>query len=103
MAINNIPLSFHLGGRDWKVTFHESLENGEICAKWLDTKAEIQIARNINDNDVILPCDEYQMEHSFWHELGHIFQYYSTGSTDDKYAQTFASFMMEFNKTKINR
>ena len=43
------------------------------------------------------------MEHSFWHELGHVFQYYSTGGTDDKYAQTFASFMMEFNKTKINR
>ena len=30
MAINNIPLSFHLGGRDWKVTFHESLEKGEV-------------------------------------------------------------------------
>ena len=103
MAIQDIPLSFHLGGRDWKVTFHESLEKGEVFAKWLDTKAEIQIARNVNDDDSLEPCDDYSMEHSFWHELGHVFQYYSTGKTDDRFAQTFATYMMEFNKTKVKR
>ena len=103
MDIQDIPLSFHLGGRDWKVTFHETIDKGESCAKWLDTKAEIQIARNISDDDAIEPCDDYMMEHSFWHELGHVYQYYSTGNTDDKFAQTFATFMMEFNKTKQNR
>ena len=103
MAIQDIPLSFHLGGRDWKVTFHESLEKGEVFAKWLDTKAEIQITRNVNDDDSLEPCDDYSMEHSFWHELGHVFQYYSTGKTDDRFAQTFATYMMEFNKTKVKR
>ena len=103
MAMQDIPLSFHLGGRDWKVTFHETIDKGESCAKWLDTKAEIQIARNISDDDAIEPCDDYIMEHSFWHELVHVYQYYSTGNTDDKFAQTFATFMMEFNKTKQNR
>ena len=103
MAIQDIPLSFHLGGRDWKVTFHESLEKGEVFAKWLDTKAEIQIARNVNDDDSLEPCDDYSMEHSFWHELGHVFQYYSSGKTDDRFAQTFATYMMEFNKTKVKR
>lgn len=103
MAIQDIPLSFHLGGRDWKVTFHESLEKGEVFAKWLDTKAEIQIARNVNDDDSLEPCDDYSMEHSFWHELGHVFQYYSTGKTDDRFAQTFATYMMEFIKTKVKR
>lgn len=103
MAMQDIPLSFHLGGRDWKVTFHESLEKGEVFAKWLDTKAEIQIARNVNDDDSLEPCDDYSMEHSFWHELGHVFQYYSSGKTDDRFAQTFATFMMEFNKSKVKR
>ena len=103
MAMQDIPLSFHLGGRDWKVTFHESLEKGEVFAKWLDTKAEIQIARNVNDDDSLEPCDDYSLEHSFWHELGHVFQYYSTGKTDDRFAQTFATYMMEFNKTKVKR
>lgn len=103
MAMQDIPLSFHLGGRDWKITFHESLEKGEVFAKWLDTKAEIQIARNVNDDDSLEPCDDYSMEHSFWHELGHVFQYYSTGKTDDRFAQTFATYMMEFNKTKVKR
>jgi hypothetical protein len=103
MAIQNIPLSFRLGGRDWKVTFVDSIEKGEIFAKWFDTKAEIQIAKNVLDDDCLEPCDDYQLEHSFWHELGHVYQYYSTGNTDDKFAQTFATFMMEFNKTKQNR
>lgn len=103
MALNNIPLSFHLGGRDWKVTFHETIDKGESCAKWLDTKAEIQLARNILEDDVMEPCSDYVIEHSFWHELGHVLQYYSNGKTDEKSAQTFATFMMEFNKTKINR
>ena len=51
MAIQNIPLSFRLGGRDWKVTFVDSIEKGEVFAKWFDTKAEIQIAKNILDDD----------------------------------------------------
>ena len=103
MAVQDIPLSFHIGGRDWKVTFHETIDKGESCAKWLDTKAEIQIARNISDDDAIEPCDDYIMEHSFWHELGHVMQYYSEGKTEEKFAQTFATFMMEFNKSKVNR
>ena len=103
MAIQDIPLSFHIGGRDWKVTFRETIDKGESCAKWLDTKAEIQIARNISDDDAIEPCDDYIMEHSFWHELGHVMQYYSEGKTEEKFAQTFATFMMEFNKSKIKR
>ena len=41
------------------------------------------------------PCDEYTIEHSFWHELGHVMQYYSTCATDETSVQTFASFMME--------
>ena len=37
------------------------------------------------------------------HELGHVMQYYSEGKTEEKFAQTFATFMMEFNKSKVNR
>ena len=103
MALNNIPLSFSIGGRDWKVTILETIDRGESYAKWFDTKAEIQIARNILEDGVLEPCSDYLIEHSFWHELGHVLQYYSNGKTDEKSAQTFASFMMEFNKTKINR
>ena len=53
MAIQNIPLSFRLGGRDWKVTFVDSIEKGEVFAKWFDTKAEIQIDKNVLDDDCL--------------------------------------------------
>ena len=95
-----IPKSFYLGGRRWNVVYLDQIDKGDSYAKWLDNKAEIQIAKNIQDDNVLDPCDDYQLEHSFWHELGHIFQYYSTGHTDDSFAQTFATFMMEFNKSK---
>lgn len=103
MSIQSIPLSFKLGGRDWKVIFTENIDKGESSAKWSDTKGEIYIARNILDDYTLEPCDDYVMEHSFWHELGHVFQYYMKGETDDAFAQSFATFMMEFNKTKMNR
>lgn len=103
MAVNNIPLSFKLGGREWKVTFHETIDKGNSCAKWLDNKSEIQLARHVDEDDLIEPMDDYQIEHSFYHELAHVFQYYMEGKTTEQFAQTFATFMMEYNNTKINR
>ena len=103
MAIHNIPTTFRLGGRGWIIVFKDSIENGEIFARWLDNKAEIQIAYKAKDDGELVDCDEYQLEHSFWHELGHIIQYYSTGTTDDTFAQTFATFIMEYNQFKVLR
>lgn len=103
MAIHNIPLSFKLGGRDWKIVYNETIDDGESYAKWLDTPSEILLARNIKEDGKLLNCSDYQIEHSFWHEIGHIFQYYSEGQTDEKFAQTFATFMMEFHNTKTDR
>lgn len=96
-----IPTSFKIGGRTWKVLFKDTIDEGLSFAKWFDYSAEIHIARNVVCDEVMKPCDEYTIEHSFWHELGHVMQYYSTCATDETSVQTFASFMMEFNNSKI--
>ena len=99
--MKNIPKSFRIGGRTWNVIFKDTVDDGCSYAKMYDVPGEIHIARNVLSEDVIKPCDEYTNEHSFWHELGHVMQYYATGATDEPTAQSFASFMMEFNKSKI--
>lgn len=98
-----IPTSFNLGGRTWTVVYEDVIEKGHVFGQWNDEKAEVRLAKNVvssYDDDQLTPCSKYQLENSFWHEYGHIFQYYSTGHTDDTFAQTFATFMTEFILTK---
>ena len=97
-----IPKSFTLGGRKWSVVYEDTIEKGRVFGQWNDEKAEVKLAKRVisSDEDELIDCSEYHLEISFWHEYGHIFQYYTTGHTDDTFAQTFATFMTEFNLTK---
>lgn len=45
-------------------------------------------------------CCDYVLENTFWHEFGHVLQYYGIGENNEAFAQAFATFIMEFNKTK---
>jgi hypothetical protein len=40
------------------------------------------------------------MENTFWHEYGHVLQYYGLGENNEAFAQAFATFIMEFNQSK---
>ena len=103
MINNSIPSSFTLGGRTWNVVRKETINNGRTFGLWLDNKAEIHLAENVfcdTDTDKLEAVNEYQLENTFWHEIGHLFQYYSTGHTDDTFAQTFATFMTELINSK---
>ena len=98
-----IPKSFNLGGRKWTVVYEDTIEKGRVFGQWNDEKAEVRLAKRVvssYNEDELTECSEYQLLNSFWHEYGHILQYYSTGHTDDVFAQTFATFMTEFNLTK---
>ena len=98
-----IPKSFNLGGRKWTVVYEDTIEKGRVFGQWSDEKAEVSLAKRVisSDNeDELVECSKYHLLCSFWHEYGHILQYYSTGRTDDVFAQTFATFMTEFNLTK---
>lgn len=98
-----IPKSFTLGGRKWSVVYEDTIEKGRVFGQWNDEKAEVRLAKKVissYDKNELTDCSEYQLENSFWHEYGHIFQYYTTGHTDDTFAQTFATLMTEFNLNK---
>ena len=45
-------------------------------------------------------CCDYVLENTFWHEFGHVLQYYGIGENNEAFAQAFATFIMEFNKSK---
>ena len=54
---------------------------------------------------VIIEGSEYiqtteDMERTFLHELGHVFQFYSGLDMDEMTAQAFSNFMYEYTKTK---
>lgn len=100
MAKNNIPTSFTLGGRVWKVIYKDSIDDGNALGKWFDNKAEIHIAKNMREDKVLVPCCDYVMENTFWHEYGHVLQYYGLGENNEAFAQAFATFIMEFNQSK---
>ena len=100
MAKNNIPTSFTIGGRLWKVVYKDNINEGRILGKWLDNRAEIHIAKNIKEDGEWVECCDYVLENTFWHEFGHVLQYYGIGENNEAFAQAFATFIMEFNKTK---
>lgn len=98
-----IPKSFTLGGRKWTVVYKDTIEKGRVFGQWNDETAEVRLAKRVissYDENELTDCSEYQLETTFWHEYGHIFQYYTTGHTDDTFAQTFATLIMEFNLNK---
>lgn len=97
---NKIPEKFNLGGRTWHVLYQDEIDKGQVFAKWYDSNAEILLALNVLEDGELTPCTEYQLINSFWHEYGHILQYYSQGNTDDTFAQTFATFITEFINTQ---
>lgn len=98
-----MPKSFNLGGRKWTVVYEDTIEKGRVFGQWNDEKAEVRLAKRVvssYNDDELVECSKYHLLCSFWHEYGHILQYYSTGRTDGVFAQTFATFMTEFNLTK---
>lgn len=68
-------------------------------------KEEIVIFHKIKSNGEIITLTQNQIEHTFWHEVFHAFQWHVKGATDEWEAQTYAGIMMEFIATsgiKIN-
>jgi hypothetical protein len=54
----------------------------------------------MREDKVLVPCCDYVLENTFWHEYGHVLQYYGLGENNEAFAQAFATFIMEFNQSK---
>jgi hypothetical protein len=94
-----IPKEFKCAGNVITVNMVDKLKDHEY-GNWCDATNTIELARSIYiDEDNTVELTEEQITNSFYHELGHCFQFYFDNSCDEAQAQTFANFMCEFMRT----
>lgn len=98
--MNNIPSEFKCAGFTIKVKIEESLPDNEY-GHFCDALNEISIARTIEVDHKTIQLSEEQKENTFYHELIHCFQFYYDNDYSESQAQTFANFMCEYQRTKV--
>lgn len=57
----------------------------------------IHVARHTLSDGIKCELSPKQKEQTFWHEVFHAFQYYSTGRYDEAQSQVYAGFMSELD------
>lgn len=100
-----LPKSFVLHGHTIKVREVDKLKSNNF-GHYDDAREEIVIAHKLEDADgELVTLSPEQIEHTFYHELFHVFQWHAKGETNESEAQSYAGLMLEFIKTsgiKIN-
>lgn len=93
-----IPSSFRIAGFKIKVEivdFTESNSYGCFC----DSTNTIEIARKLLNGTTIIELTEDQQLSTFYHELIHVFQFYVGEEYDERRAQSYSNFLLEFNNS----
>jgi hypothetical protein len=95
-----IPKSFIIHGHTVTVNIVEFCENPTEFGNYNDAAEKITVATSVKDeNDKVVELTQTQIEHTFWHELIHCFQFHIKGSCDETEAQSFAGLLVEFFNT----
>ena len=94
-----IPEKFTINSQEITIELVDTLPNqrfGEYC--YITDK--IKLATNVKDDDgTVISLKEEQIENTFWHELLHVFQWYSKGSFSEEESSTYAGYLLEFFKS----
>jgi hypothetical protein len=92
-----IPKSFIIHGHTVNVKLVEFCESG--FGNYNDATEEITIATKIMDDNKVYELTQVQIEHSFFHELIHCFQFHTKGEFNEAECQSYAGLLIEFFKT----
>jgi hypothetical protein len=95
----NIPEKFIIHGHDIIVKVVDTLPNNEY-GNYNHAKEEITIAKKIVDDNEVIELTPIQIEHTFIHELIHLFQFHVKGEFDEGEAQAYSGLLIEFLNTK---
>lgn len=94
-----IPEKFTINSQEITVEVVDQLPDqkfGEYCC----ITNKIKLARYVkNDDGPVLPLKEEQIEHTFWHELLHVFQWNAKGDFSEEESSTYAGYLLEFFKS----
>lgn len=93
-----IPKQFILHGHTISVREVEKLKSNAF-GEYDNTKELITIAHKVESDDELVTLTNEQVEHTFWHEVIHVFQWHSKGKYDEAEAQVYAGLMIELLKT----
>ena len=100
-----IPKTFKVaGGKTIHIDVVDTIEsnsrkNSYLFGDFNDASNKIRVAKNVPvDGKDYFQTDE-DMERTFLHELGHVFQFYSGVDMDEMEAQVFSNFMYEYLHT----
>lgn len=93
-----IPKQFILHGHTISVREVEKLKSNAF-GEYDNTRELITIAHKVESDDELVTLTNEQVEHTFWHEVIHVFQWHSKGKYDEAEAQVYAGLMMELLKT----
>lgn len=93
-----VPSKFRIACEEYTVVIDEK---GEDYGSFCDSTNEIRLSLNIYEGDnKWTEVSKTKFMSTWYHELGHCFNYYWNTETDEGFAQAFSAFMMEFNETK---
>ncbi len=93
-----IPKQFVIHGHTINIRTVE-VDDEDRYGYYDNVKEEIIIARKIKSDGVLVELSDTQIEHTFWHEIFHAFQWHISGETDETEAQSYAGLMIEFLRT----
>lgn len=93
-----IPKQFTLHGHTINVREVEKMESNSY-GEYNDVREKITIAHKVRDDEGLVELTQEQIEHSFWHEVFHAFQWHSKGEYDEAEAQSYAGLMVELLKS----
>lgn len=93
-----IPKQFILHGHTINVREVEKLKSNAF-GEYDDAREQITIAHKVETDDELITLTSTQLEHTFWHEVIHAFQWHTKGQYDEAEAQSYAGLMLELIKT----
>lgn len=93
-----IPKQFILHGHTISVREVEKLKSNAF-GEYDDARELITIAHKVESGDELVTLTSEQIEHTFWHEVIHAFQWHTQGKYDEAEAQAYAGLMIELIKT----
>jgi hypothetical protein len=97
-----IPSKFIIHGHTITVNIVEFCDDPGEFGCYNSVLEEITIATKVLEGTKAIELKQYQIEHTFVHELLHCFQFHIRGSYDESEAQSYAGLFLEFLNTKEN-
>lgn len=93
-----IPKQFTIHGHTITVKEVEKLDDNTF-GRYSSVREQIAIAHKVESDGELIALTREQIEHSFWHEVGHAFQWHTRGKYSESEAQCYAGLMIELIKS----